>query len=149
MKKFLLPLFPFLFSLSAFCLTPPISPEERKAESDFILKGKIVRVECAPEKPKKYECGTETYYFAVLEADKTLKKPAQSPDPKTVFLHFSHMKYLPGCTGDQDHFHRPGETGTYYLRKIDDTHMRLLNWSTVEVTKMGDDLQVPRCPKGR
>ena len=139
--------FALLIPLSAFSLTPPVSSSDMKSEADFILKGKIAHVECEPKEAKKFACGTTFFYRAFLNVSKIVKQPKENSAPKTAIIYFSKRRYNRGCTGDQDHFHLPGESGTYYLRHIKNGDMTLINWSTVEIEKEGDRSKVTACPR--
>lgn len=133
------------FSGRLVALTPPLDPSEMEAEAKLIVRGKILRVECLSQKEETFHCGTQVHYRATLIVDRLLKKPQDFKATKTIPLRFTHYEYQRGCTGDQDHFHLPGEEGTYYLMPSQG-EWKPLNWSAVLTEKKGEIDQVPQCP---
>lgn len=128
-------------AVSGDAMTPPIEKEDLRNQSDLIVRGQIVDVQCAPQGYEQSRCATWTWYVATLEIN-TLKK-GRWPGRKVPIV-FKDIRYVHGCTGDADHIHHVGERGFYYLVSRGDGNWAPVNWSAVDVKHAGSG-PLPSC----
>ena len=72
MRKLVTLMIVLLVPLNAFALLPPMTEEELTANSNTIVKGKIMKVECTG-KFKETGCARLTGYKALMKVNETIK----------------------------------------------------------------------------
>lgn len=140
MKKIILFALTMLIPATAFALMPPMTEAELKNESNMIVKGSVVKVECTG-KFGETGCAKLTGYKATLKINETVK----GENLDQVSLLFDKYDFKKGCVGSPDMVHYEGEEGLYYLQcKKDQCH--LTHWNGVDYFKKGGN-SLPKCKK--
>jgi hypothetical protein len=124
---------------AAHALMPPLSQKELKAESNQIVRGKILDVVCTGDNEETH-CAKLTGYKATLQVTKTIKGTPY----KKLALRFKNYDFKEGCVGSPDAVHYPGEEGLYYLQCTKDK-CRLTHWNGITHTSRGKG-PLPKCP---
>lgn len=131
-----IPFFFLFFSLPAFALTPPLSPDELLEDADLAVEGEVTGEVSCLGKTVENKCFNRYDYQTEVKVLKVIKGKAKKK--KNIPVHFYHNDYSKSkCVGDQGAFLHQGDAGIFYLKKSEQGYYYPFHWTSVDIKTQG------------